>query len=154
MISITKNSNQNQLQQVEMRLCHVHFHHNLQYHMVNCACVLHHFMKLLKMSLALHMWRPLHTLLVLLLNIKWPRDLNLYSKSIVFLRIVAWHMRVFSRLLKVWVYLRDAAMLSEMMKKCISVPNFETSSHQNVTANKPIGNMYFMYVVMAWFKSL
>ncbi len=45
-------------------------------------------------------------------------------------------------------------MLSKTMKKRISTPNFETSSHQNVTAKKPIGNMYFMYVDMAWFHSL
>ncbi len=36
-------------------------------------------------------------------------------------------------------------------KKCISTLNFETSSHENVTAKKPIGNMY---VDMAWFQSL
>ncbi len=45
-MSVTKNSNQNQLHQVEMQLCHVYFHRTSQYHMVNCACVLHHFMKL------------------------------------------------------------------------------------------------------------
>ncbi len=50
---------------------------------------------------------------------------------------------------------RYAAMLSKTMKKCISTPNFETSSYQNVTAKKPIGIMYFMYIIdMAWFHSL
>ncbi len=49
---------------------------------------------------------------------------------------------------------RDAAMLSKTMKKRISTPNFETSSHQNVTAKKPIGNMYFMCTDMAWYHSL
>ncbi len=39
-------------------------------------------------------------------------------------------------------------------KKRISTSNFEISSHQNVTAKKPIGNMYFMYVDIAWFHSL
>ncbi len=81
--------------------------------------------------------------------------LELYPNSIVFLRIVAWHMRVFSHLLNVWGY--GAGMLrcyQKRWKKRISIPNFETSSHQNVTANKPIGNVYFMYVDMAWFKSL
>ncbi len=39
-------------------------------------------------------------------------------------------------------------------KKCISTSNFETSLHENVTAKKRIGNMYFMYVDMAWFHSL
>ncbi len=49
---------------------------------------------------------------------------------------------------------RDAAMLSKTMKKCISTPNFETFSHQNVTPNKSIGIVYFMYIDMAWFSSL
>ncbi len=39
-------------------------------------------------------------------------------------------------------------------KKRISTSNFETSSHENVTAKKPIGNMYFMYVDMTWLHSL
>ncbi len=39
-------------------------------------------------------------------------------------------------------------------KKYISTSNFESSSHQNVTAKKPISNMYFMYVDMVWFHSL
>ncbi len=34
-------------------------------------------------------------------------------------------------------------------KKRISTSKLETSSHQNVTAKKPIGNMYFVYVDMA-----
>ncbi len=40
------------------------------------------------------------------------------------------------------------------MKKRISTANFETSSIPDVTAKKPIGNMYFMYIDMAWFHSL
>ncbi len=48
---------------------------HLATHVVNCACVLHHFMNFLKISLV-HTWRPLHTLLELLLNIKGRRDLN------------------------------------------------------------------------------
>ncbi len=39
-------------------------------------------------------------------------------------------------------------------KKCISTSNFETSSHRNVTAKKPIRNIYSMYVDMAWLHSL
>ncbi len=39
-------------------------------------------------------------------------------------------------------------------KKRISTSNFETSSHENVTAKTNIGNMYFMYIDMAWFHSL
>ncbi len=103
-MSVTKISdhqNLNLLQQVEMRLHHVYFHHTLPYHVGNCACILHHFMKLLKMSLALHTWRPLHTLLELLLNIKEP---ELYRKLIVFLHIVVWHMRVSTHFLHVWGY--------------------------------------------------
>ncbi len=72
------------------------------------------FYELLKISLALHMWRPLDTLLELLLNIKGPLD-ELYPKSIVFLRIVAWHIRVFSRLLNVWGY--GAGMLRCYQKR-------------------------------------
>ncbi len=49
---------------------------------------------------------------------------------------------------------KDAAMISKTIKKRISTPNFETSSLPEVTAKKPIGNMYFMYVDMAWFHSL
>ncbi len=33
-------------QQVEMRLRHIYFHRTMQYHVVNCACVLHHFMNI------------------------------------------------------------------------------------------------------------
>ncbi len=38
-------------------------------HVVNCACVLHHFIRE-------QWWRSLHRLLELLLKIKGPRDLN------------------------------------------------------------------------------
>ncbi len=152
-MSVTKNSNQNQLQQVEMRLRDVYFHHTLQHYIVNCACILHNFM---------NFWRYRSICMKTLAyttgttskhqRATWP---ELYPKSIVFLRIVAWHMRVFSRLLNVWGYC--AVMLrcyQKRWKKRISTPNFETSSHQNVTANKSIGNVYFMYIHMAWFKSL
>ncbi len=77
-MSVTKISdhkNLNQLQQVEMRLHHIYFHHTLPNHVVICACILSHFKRQLKNTLALHT-RPLHTLLELLLNIKGQRDLN------------------------------------------------------------------------------
>ncbi len=109
------------------------------------------FYELLKISLALHM-RPLHTLLELLLNIKGLHDLN-YIQSIEFLCIVAWHMRVLS--LAQCLRLRCRMLrYQKRSKKHISNSNFETSLLQNVTAKKPIGNMYLMYVDMAWFDSL
>ncbi len=116
-MSVTKildHKNLNLLHQVEMRLRHVYFHHVLPYHLDNWACVLHHFMKHLKISLALHMWRPLHTLLELLLNITYTTGTTskhqratwseLYRKLIVFQRIVVWHMRLSACLLHVWSY--------------------------------------------------
>ncbi len=81
----------------------------------------------------------------------WP---ELYPKSIVFLRIVAWHMSVLSLAQCLKLRCRMLWRYQKSSKKCISISNFETSSHQNVTAKKPIGNMYFMYVDMAWFHSL
>ncbi len=82
----------------------------------------------------------------------WP---ELYPKSIVFLRIVAWHMKVFSHLPNVWGYGAGCCdVIKNAAKKHISTSNFETSSLPNVTAKKPICNMYFMYVDMAWFQSL
>ncbi len=146
--------NQNLLQQVEMWLCHVYFHHILQHHVGNCTCVLRHFMKILEDIASSAYVKTLayttgttskHQMAT------WP---ELYPKSIIFLRIVAWHMSVCSLATRLRLWCRDAAMLSKMSKKRISTPNFETSLHQNVTANKRIGNIYFMYVDMAWFKSL
>ncbi len=80
---------------------------------------------------------------------------ELYPKSIVFLRIVAWHMGVFSHLPNVWGYSAGCCnVIKNAAKKRISTSNFETSSHWNVTAKKTIHNMYFRYVDMAWFHSL
>ncbi len=48
-------------------------------HMVNCACVLHHFMNFWRyhsLCIREQWWRPLHTLLELLQNIKVPHNLN------------------------------------------------------------------------------
>ncbi len=112
------------------------------------------FYKLLKILLALHTWRPLHTLLELLLNIKGPRDLNyIQSQSYSY---VLWRgiWECFLACLRFEVTVQGCCDVIKWMKKRISTPNFETSSHQNVTAKKPIGNMYFMYVDMAWFQSL
>ncbi len=61
----------------------------------------------LKISLTLHMWRVVKTLAYTTGTTsehQMATWLELYPKSIVFLRIVAWHMRVFSRLLNVWGY--------------------------------------------------
>ncbi len=150
-MSLTKNSNQNQLQQVEMRLRHVYFHRtcNTTWSTAHASCIIlwsfediaRSYVKILAYTTGTtskHQWAT------------WS---ELYPKSIVFLCIVAWHMRVFSHLPNVWGH-GDAAMLSKTMKKRISTLNFEISSHQNVTAKNPIRIMYFMYIDMAWFHSL
>ncbi len=77
-MSVTKildHKNLNLLQQVEMRLCHVYFHRTLQYHVVICACILHHFMKLEDIARTAYVKTLAYTT-ELLLNIKGPRDLN------------------------------------------------------------------------------
>ncbi len=105
-MSVTKISddkNLNLLQQVEMQLRHVYFHHTLPYHVGYCACVLHHFMKLLMISLGLHTWRSLHTLLELLLNIKEPRVLN-YIESWSYSYALWCGIWVSTRFLHVWGY--------------------------------------------------
>ncbi len=151
-MSVTKNSNQNQLQQVEMWLRHVYFHRTLQHHVVNAhmyCIILWTFEDIARSTYG----KTLAYTTVTTSKHQRTTWLELYPKSIVFLRIVMWHMRVFSRLLNIWGY--GAGMLwcyQKRYKKRISPPNFETSSHQNVTAN--IGNVYFMYFDMAWFKNL
>ncbi len=136
-MSVTKNLNQNQLQQVEMRLRHVYFHRTLQHHMIICTCVLCHFKRYLKNTLALHT-RPLHTLLELLLTSKghmtWiiskvnniPMHCGLAYESV---RSLATCSRLWRRMLRRY---------QKRSKKHISTSNFETSSYQNVTAKKPL----------------
>ncbi len=140
-MSVTKNSKQNQAAASwnATSSCLLSLH--LQHHVANCA-----FYKLLKISLA-HTWRPLHTLLELLLNIKGSHDLNYIQSQYYFYAIVlslAQHLRLQCRMLRRY---------QKRSKKYIPTSNFETSSQENVTAKKPIGNMYFMYVDMAWFHS-
>ncbi len=71
MMSVTKNSSQNQLQQVEMRLRHVYSHRtcNTMWSTAHASCII--LWTFEAISLALR-WRPLHTLL----EIKGPRDMN------------------------------------------------------------------------------
>ncbi len=152
-MSVTKNSNQNQLQQVEMRLCHVYFHRtcNTLWSTAHAYCIILWTFEDIAPSAVTTFTYTTGT------TSKHQRTTwhELYPKSIIFLRIVAWHMRVFSPLLNVSGY--GAGMLrryQKRWKKRISTPNFETSSHQNVTAKKPIGMVYFMYIDMAWFHSL
>ncbi len=150
-MSVTKNSKQNQLQQVEMRLRHVYFHRtcNTTWSTAHASYIIlwtfediaRSYVKTLAYTTGTTSKHQRPT---------WPE--KLYPKSIVFLHIVAWHMRVFSHLPNVWGY--NEGMLrcyQKRWKKRISTPNFETSSRRNVTAKKPLGNMYFMYVDMAWF---
>ncbi len=102
MMSVTKNSKQNQLQQVEMRLRHVYFHRtcNTTWSTAHARCII--------------LWtfediaRSGHETLAYTTGTTskhqratWP---ELYPKSIVFLRIIAWHMRVFSHLPNIWGY--------------------------------------------------
>ncbi len=130
----------------------------LSSHLSTPRCQLHmriaSFYELLKIPLALHR-RPLHTLLELLLNIKGPCDLNyIQSQSYSYaLWSGIWEWSLACLTFEVAVEECCDAITNDE-KKRISTLNFETSSHRNVTAKKPIGNMYFMYVNMAWFQSL
>ncbi len=67
-----------------------------------CMCMAS-FYETLKISLALHTWRPLHALLELLINIKGPRDLN-YIQSQWYSYALWSGIWVFSRLLHIWGY--------------------------------------------------
>ncbi len=122
-------------------------------HVVNCACVLHHFMNFFEdiaRTYVIHM----HTLLELLVNIKEPRDLNLYRKLIAYLSIVVWHIRVSAPFLHVWGYSAGCCDIIKRSKKCTSQPNFDNLKHYIVTSKNWIGNVYFMLFLIAWFKSL
>ncbi len=91
-MSVTKNSNQNQLQQVEMQLRHVYIHNTCnttgQLWMRVAS-----FYELLKISLALLVKTLAYTTGTTSKHQRamWP---ELYPKSIVFPCIVAWHMSV------------------------------------------------------------
>ncbi len=86
-----------------MWLRHVYFHRTLQYHVVNCICILHHFMKLEDIARSAYVKTLAYTTGTTSKHQRatWP---ELYPKSILFIRIVAWHMRVFSHLHNVWGY--------------------------------------------------
>ncbi len=102
-MSVTKNSNQNQLQQVEMWLRHVHLHCtcNTTWSTAHASCII--------------LWTFVdiaHSALVKTLayttgttfkhqRATWP---ELYRKLILFLCIVVWHMRMLSAFLRVWDY--------------------------------------------------
>ncbi len=124
---------------------------SLPYHVVNCAYVLHHFKQEITSQLFPHLKisLSLHTLLELLLNIKGWHDPGL--NSIPTHCVISVNSLAQGYVIRVWLGSCDVHKNAFLH---LSTPNFETSSHQNVTANKWIGNMYFMYVVMAWFKSL
>ncbi len=111
------------------------------------------FYELLKISLALLVKTPAYTTGTTSKHqrSKWP---ELYPKSIVFLRLVACHMSVLSLAQCLRLQCRMVRCYQKRSKKPISTSNFETSSHRNVTAKKPIRNIYFMYVDMAWSDSL
>ncbi len=99
MISVTKNSNQNQLQQVEIMFTFIApATPRGQLHMRVAS-----FYELLKILLALLVKTLAYTIGTTSNHQRatWP---ELYPKSIVFLGIVVWHMRVFSHLPNVWGY--------------------------------------------------
>ncbi len=151
-MSVAKNLNQNQLQQVEMRLCQLIMFtfiatSNTTWSTAHAYCII---LWSLKISLARSAY--VKTLAYTTGTIckhqraMWP---ELYRKLIVFLRIVVWHIRVFSPFLHVWGYGAGCCVVIKCSKKCTSRPNFD-----NVTAKNWIGNVYFMLFLIAWFKSL
>ncbi len=76
---------------------------HLATYMVNCACVLHHFMNFFEDIAHAYVKTLAYTTGT---TSKHQRAtwLELYPKAIVFLRIVAWHMRVSANLQHVWGY--------------------------------------------------
>ncbi len=118
-MSVTKNSNQNHLQQVKMRLRHVYFHRtcNTTWSTAHASCIIlwtfedtarSSYMKTLAYTTGTTSKHQRAT---------WP---ELYPKLIVFLLIVVRHKRVFSHLPNVWGYgegMLHAAMLSKTMTK-------------------------------------
>ncbi len=119
--------------------------------------ILHHFMNFWRYhSLCIHeqWWRPLHTLLELLLNIKGPRYLN-YIQSQSYSYALWCGIWESFRLLTVFeVTVQGCCNVIKNDEKTHFYSEFWTSSHWNVTARKTIGDMYFMYVDMAWLQSL
>ncbi len=109
-MSVTKNSNPNQLQQFEMRLCHVYLHRtcNTMWSTAHASCIIlwtfeehsssaHETLAYTTGTSSKHQ------------RAMWP---ELYPKSIVFLRIV-----VFSHLPTFEVTVQDAATLSNTQQK-------------------------------------
>ncbi len=118
---------------------------HLATHVVNCACVLHHFMNFWRYrSFCKHeqWWRPLHTLLELLLNIKgpltWiiskvnsiPMPCSMAYESILSL---AQHLRLLCRMMRRY---------QKHSKKSISTSNFKNLVLIIVLANIWRCNMY------------
>ncbi len=97
---VTKNSNQNQLQQVEMWLCHVYFHCtcNTTWSTAHASCIILWTFEDIARSAVKTLAYTTGTTSKHQ-RATWP---ELYPKSIVFLCIVAWHMRMFSHLPNVW----------------------------------------------------
>ncbi len=133
--------NLNLLQQVEMWLCHVYFSQL-------CMCITSFLKQEISPEEDLTSLAQITGTTSKHQSYKWP---ELYRMLIVFLDIVMWHISVNSLLEVMWL---ECSLSPVMWQKQISMPNFETYLHQNVTANKRICNMHFMYLVMAWFKSL
>ncbi len=115
---------------------HVYFHRNFQHHMVNCTRVFHHFMKLEDIARSANVKTLAYTTGTTCKHQRatWP---ELYRKLIVFLRIVVWHIRVFSPFLHVWGYGAGCCDVVKRSQKCTSRPNFDNLKHY-----------------IAWFKSL
>ncbi len=103
MMSVTKNSNQNYLQQVEMRLHHVYFHCtcNTTWSTAHESCIILWTFEDIARSAYVKTLAYTTGTTSKHQRATWP---ELYPKSIVFLPIVAWHMRVFTHLPNVWGY--------------------------------------------------
>ncbi len=148
-MSVTKNSNQNQLQQVEMWLHHVYFHCYTIPRGQLRMCIAS-FYEILKISLALHTWTVVKTLAYTTGTTSkhqrptWP---ELYRKLIVFLRIVVWHMSVLS-LSKCFLRLR-CRMLRRYQKR--NKKRISTSNFKNLVLIIVLANIWWcnMHVILS-----
>ncbi len=133
---------------------HVYFCCTLPYHMVICTCILRHFKyanKILAYTTGTTSKHQRATWPELIIQVTW---LFISNVNIIPMHCSVAYESVLSLAQCLRLLCRMLRRYQKRSKKCISTSNFETSSHQNVTAKKPIRNMYFTYVDMAWFHSL
>ncbi len=118
-MSVTNKSNQNQLQQVEMRLCHVHFHHtsNTTWSTVHADCIILWTFEAISLALLVKTLTYTTGTTSKHQRAMWP---ELYPKSILFLHIVAWHMSVPSLVHCLRLWCRMLRRYQKRSKKHIS----------------------------------